>query len=185
MATTRVRALTAVAVLCAAAGCGGGGGDGEPSAAPSATATQAASRPYKDGHLTFTLLFLRCGLNAVSGSHSEGQPDGRFCWARLRVDNHDPEFHTYVAKSQRLAGVPGRPGQPDTFAMAVRRQHDSVKIGGHDLIEVELWYDVPRDAKVSGLRVSGDRDPVGYMNPSPAPFTPGGVLIAMKPLMGW
>ncbi|WP_327316715.1 hypothetical protein [Streptomyces sp. NBC_01235] len=185
MARNRVRALTVGAALCAAAGCGGGGGDGEPAPTPSATATQAPSRPYKDGHLTFTLLFLRCGLNAVAGSHSEGQPEGRFCWARLRVDNQDPVFHTYVAKSQRLAGVPGRPGQPDTFAMAVRRQHDSVEIGGHDLIEVELWYDVPRDAKVSGLRVSGDRDPAGYMNTSPAPYAPGGVLIAMKPLMGW
>ncbi|MFJ8108901.1 hypothetical protein [Streptomyces sp. NPDC096132] len=183
----KTRGLTTAvlaAVLLGAAGCGGGEGkDSAPSA--SATATQAPSRPHKDGHLTFTLLSLRCGLNAVSGSHSEAQPEGRFCWARLRVDNKDPEFHTYVAKRQRLAGVSGRPGQPDSFAMAVRRQHDTVEIGGHDLIEVELWYDVPRDAKVTGLRVSGDRDRAGYMNTSPVPYAPDGVLITMKPLVGW
>lgn len=33
--------------------------------------------------------------------------------------------------------------------------------------------------------VSGDRDPAGHLSTSPAPYTPGGVLITMKPLTGW
>ncbi|MFJ3798337.1 hypothetical protein ACIPSJ_18870 [Streptomyces sp. NPDC090088] len=173
-------ASVCVGALLLLAGCGGSGSSASPS--PSA---QAPSRPHKDGHLTFTLLSLRCGLTAVSGSHSEAEPEGQFCWARLRVENKDPEFHTYVVGRQRLAGVSGRRGLPDSFAMAVRRQHDSVDIGGHDLIEVELWYDVPRGARVGGVRVSGDRDRVGFMNSSPVPYARNGVLIAMKPLTGW
>jgi hypothetical protein len=58
--------------------------------------------PVKDGHLSFTLLALRCGIAAVAGGHSDAPPDGQFCSARLRLDNPDPEFHTYVAGSQRL-----------------------------------------------------------------------------------
>ncbi|MFD9006483.1 hypothetical protein ACFV0T_37000 [Streptomyces sp. NPDC059582] len=177
-------AMTALAALTPAlAGCDAGGGS--PAAPSPSTASQRPSRAYQDGHLTFTLLSLRCDLTAVAGSHSEGQPDGRFCAVRLRVENRSPEFHTYVVARQRLAGVAGRRGRTDTFAMAVRRQHDQVEIGGHDLIEVELWYDVPRDAKVTGVRVSGDRDPAGFMNSAPVKHAADGVLIPMKPLMGW
>lgn len=137
--------------------------------------------PVKHGHLSFTLLALRYGITAVAGGHSDAPPDGQFCSARLRVDNPDPEFHTYVAGSQRLEGVSGRRGRPDTFAMAVRRQSDEVRIGGHDLIEVELWFDVPLGATVAGLRVEGDRDVTGFMSRSIVPHAPNGVLLPMTP----
>jgi hypothetical protein len=165
--------LVLVAVLVAG-GCTGS--DRAPTSTPAPTVLAV-----KDGHLTFALLALRCGLTAVAGSHSEGLPDGQFCSARLRIDNPDPEFHTYVAHSQRLEGIAGRRGRPDTFAMAVRRQSDSVQIGGHDLIEVELWFDVPLRAKVTGLRVEGDRDVTGFMSRSVVPHAPNGVLLPMTP----
>lgn len=92
-------------VLAGTAGCGGDGPTGTGTEGrtgqASASASQRPSRPYRDGHLTFTLLDLRCGLTAVAGSHSEAQPDGQFCSARLRVDNQDPNFHTYVAARRR------------------------------------------------------------------------------------
>ncbi|WP_159052406.1 hypothetical protein [Streptomyces longwoodensis] len=192
MATRPVVAgLTCAVVLGVLAGTAGCGGDGPAgagtegeSARASASASQRPSRPYRDGHLTFTLLDLRCGLTAVAGSHSEAQPDGQFCSARLRVDNQDPNFHTYVTARQRLAGVTGPRARPDAFAMAVRRQHEEVEIGGHDLVEVELWYDVPRDARVTGLRVTGDRDPSGYLSTRPADHAPDGVLIRREPRSG-
>ncbi|MFE2579329.1 DUF4352 domain-containing protein [Streptomyces sp. NPDC059378] len=181
------RALTwttlAAALTLPVAGCDAG--SGSPAGPSPSAAVQRPSRAYRDGHLTFTLLSLRCDLTAVSGSHSEAQPDGQFCAIRLRVENKDPEFHTYVVARQRLEGVAGRRGRADTFAMAVRRQHDQVEIGGHDLVEVEIWYDVPRDAKVTGVRVSGDRDRAGFMDSRPVEHAPEGVLIPMKPLMGW
>ncbi|MEU3286790.1 hypothetical protein [Streptomyces longwoodensis] len=70
-------------VLAGTAGCGGDGPTGTGTEGrtgqASASASQRPSRPYRDGHLTFTLLDLRCGLTAVAGSHSEAQPDGQFC----------------------------------------------------------------------------------------------------------
>lgn len=168
----RIGVVATVDAVLIADGCGGS--DPVPAAVPTPTPT-----PTKDGHLSFMLLALRCGLTAVAGRHSEGVPDGQFCSARLRVDNHDPEFHTYVAKSQRLEGLSGRRGRPDTFAMAVRRQSDEVKIGGHVLIEVELWFDVPLGATVTGLRVEGDRDVTGFMSRTVVPHAPNGVLLPM------
>ncbi|HEY8984754.1 MAG TPA: hypothetical protein VIU15_34905, partial [Streptomyces sp.] len=147
--------------------------------------TQSPSRPRQDGHLVFTVLSLRCGIPGVTGTHSDAAPSGQFCSARLRVDNPSADFHTYAVKDQRLEGVTGRAARPDSFAMAVRRQHESISIGGHSLVEVELWYDVPLNAKVTGLRVTGDRDPANWMATTPAAHAPDGLVIPMKPLMGW
>ena len=72
----RTGAVLLTALLCATAGCGGGGGGGTPSASPSAS--QHPSRAVKDGHLTFTVLTLRCGLTAVTGSHADAPADGQF-----------------------------------------------------------------------------------------------------------
>jgi hypothetical protein len=143
---------------------------------PSAPPTRTA----QDGHLTFLVQSFGCGLTAVSGTHSEGQPEGQFCQLRLRVDNHDPAFHDYVTAQQRLAGVPSG-GRPDSFAMAVRRQPDTIRIGGHNAIEVELWFDVPRTAKPTGLTVSGDSDPSGFRGDGPSLHKAGGVLIRATP----
>lgn len=171
-------------VLAAAVGVLGcdtaGGAPPHASASPS----QRASRDYRDGHLVFTVLSLRCGLTAVAGTHSEAQPDGQYCTARLRVRNADPAFHTYVAAEQRLVSADGARARPDSFAMAVRRQHERVEIGGHDLIEIEVWYDVPRHARVTGLRVSGDRDADGYLSGEPVRHAPDGVYVPMTPVTG-
>lgn len=173
-------ATAATAVTAALTACTGPSGSPGPHVSPSPS--QPPSSPRQDGHLVFTLLTLRCGLAAVTGTHSEAEADGQFCAARLRISNPDAEFHTFTGMDQQLEGVSGRRGRPDSFAMAVRRQHDSVEIGGHDLIEVELWYDVPRGAHVTGLRVRGDRDPAGWMATTPAAHAPDGVLIRMPPL---
>jgi hypothetical protein len=184
MPTARVLRRTAPLLvlpllLLPVAGCGGGGSGGSPPS--SASASQQPSRAHKDGHLTFTVLSLRCGITGVTGSHADAPPEGQFCAARLRVENKDPNYHTYESARQRVAGVDGDRSRPDSFAMAVRRQSEKVKLGGHTLMEVELWYDVPKDAEVTGLRVSGDNDPSGFMSTRPIGRAPNGVLIAMKP----
>ncbi|WP_146075265.1 DUF4352 domain-containing protein [Streptomyces sp. Ru71] len=173
-------AVAALVAAFALLGCDAGG---EPSHA-SPSPVQRASREYRDGHLVFTVLSLRCGLTAVAGTHSEAQPDGQYCTARLRVRNADPAFHTYVAAQQRLVSADGARATPDSFAMAVRRQHERVEIGGHDLIEIEIWYDVPKRARVTGMRVSGDRDPDGYLSGETVRHAPDGVFVPLKPLTG-
>src|SRR5690606_14186063 len=147
----------------------------------SATTIRPLAKPAVDGHLTFSVLEFGCGLIAVQGTHSEGQPEGQFCHVRLRVDNHDPAFHDYLTRGQRLAGVAAPRNRPDPFAMAVRRQPETIRIGGHNAVEVELWYDVPKDAAVAGLRLSGDRDPVAFKSEDTVPHVKGGVLVRLKP----
>ena len=152
-----------------------------PTAKPSASSSQAPSKPVKDGHFTFTLLSLECGVMGVTGTHSEATPDGQFCDAILRIHNDDQDYHSYFFKDQRLEGVGEPRNHPDAFAMAVRRQNPEEKVGGSDLMEVELWFDVPTGAKVTGLRVEGDQDPAGFLDNTPVAHAPDGVLIPMTP----
>ncbi|MFF9814375.1 hypothetical protein [Streptomyces sp. NPDC014006] len=179
-------AVVRAAALVLAAAVGAAGCEATAGAPPSASARPSHRAPgeHRDGHLVFTVLALRCGLTAVAGTHSEAQPDGQFCTARLRVRNADPAFHTYVAAQQRLVNADGALARPDSFAMAVRRQHERVEIGGHDLIEIEVWYDVPKRARVTGLRVTGDRDPDGYLSGATVPHAPDGVFVPMTPATG-
>lgn len=156
-----------------------GGERPEPSASPP-SAPPLPPHTVKDGHLTFTVLELRCGLTAVFGSHAEGQPEGQFCSARMRVVNADPEFHTYVPRRQLLAYEGGQ-ARPDSFAMSVRRQLEEVQIGARNIVELEVWWDVSVQARVTGIKVSGDRDQGGFHNSSPPPYVPGGALIRYRP----
>lgn len=172
--------LVALVGGCTADSSTSGSGGGTSARSP-ARPTAAAPPAVKDGHFTFTVLLLQCGLTAVSGSHSEGPPEGQFCKTRLRVLNEDAESHVYVARRQLLAGVTGRSAAPASFPMAVRRQLDEVPVGGHDLIEVEVWFDVPKDAHVTGVRVGGDRDRLGFMDSSTVPYVRGGALIPVTP----
>ncbi|MEU6373492.1 hypothetical protein [Streptomyces sp. NPDC046909] len=176
-------ALTALTALACVAGCGGDGDGGSTGSPSSASPSQAPSRPHKDGHLTFTVLSLRCGITGVTGSHADAPPQGQFCSVRLRVENKDPNYHVYETERQHLAGVTGDRARPDSFAMAVRRQSEKVKMGGHTLMEVELWYDVPKNAEITGLRVSGDNDPSSFTSTVPIGRAPNGVLVPMKPVV--
>jgi hypothetical protein len=164
-------------LLCA--GCSSGSTTLARTARPSSSSVPLPS--VKDGHLTFSVLFLRCGLTAVAGTHSEGTPEGQYCQTRLRVVNADPADHTYVARRQLIAGADAAHAKPSAFAMAVRRQLDQVTIGGHDLIEVEVWYDVPKGARVTGLRVGGDRDQTGFLDTSTIPYVRGGAFVPVTP----
>jgi hypothetical protein len=174
--------LMVLIALLSVAGCGGDGGGDSSGSSTSPSPSQEPSRAYKDGHLTFTVLSLRCGITGVTGSHADAPPQGQFCAARLRVENRDPNYHVYETARQHIAGVSGDPARPDPFAMAVRRQSETVKLGGHTLMEVELWYDVPKGAEVTGLRVSGDNDPSSFTSTVPIGRAPNGVLVPMKPL---
>jgi hypothetical protein len=184
--STRARALAALVLASALAltGCTGGGKSHPAATTPTAKPSQipqAPSKPVKDGHFTFTLLSLECGIAGVTGTHSEATPDGQFCTAILRIHNDDQDFHAYVTKEQRLEGVAEPRNRPDAFAMGVRRQNPDEKVGGSDLMEVELWFDVPKDAVVTGLRVQGDRDAAGFLDSTPVAHAPDGVFIAMTP----
>jgi len=170
--------LAAVVVAGLACGaCSGGAGDPAVPAGPTPTTV-------RDGHLLLTPLDFACGITAVAGTHSEGPPEGSFCRATLRVRNPDPEFHTYVADRQRLTGVAAPRDRPASFPMAVRRQQPAVEIGGHDLIEVEVWWDVPVGSRVTGLLLAGDRDPVGFGDSTIVDHAPGGVPVPLRPTPG-
>lgn len=183
-----MRLVPPVLAALSLVGCSGStsaGGSGHANGAtpsPSPSSPAPPTNGILDGHLRFTLLSLVCGIPGVTGTHSEAEPsNGQYCEAKLRVVNTDPDYHQYVPQKQRLEGVTGPDNTPDGFAMSVRRQIlDPVIVQGSDAIEVELWYDVPADAKVVGLRVQGDADPAGFMDSTPVKHSADGVVIPWR-----
>jgi hypothetical protein len=168
----------------AVAGCGGSASPKPSPTSPSPARSSPSQNPsaeIKDGHLAFTVLSLHCGITAVTGTHADAPPNGQFCEAKLRVRNTDQDYHDYIAADQRLEGIAEPDDHPDRAAMGVRRQSDKTTLGGSDLIEVELWYDVPVDAKPVGIRIQGDADPAGYMDSSPVQHSADGIVIPMTP----
>ena len=182
----RLTALcTALCAALATAGCGGGKSSSPPKPSPTRSSPgQGPSAEIRDGHLAFTVLSLACGITAVTGTHADAPPNGQFCEAKLRVRNTDQDYHDYIAKNQRLEGVADPADRPDGAAMGVRRQSDTMTLGGSDLIEVELWYDVPVGAKPTGLRIQGDADPAGFMDSTPVKHSADGIVIPMTPAAG-
>lgn len=134
------------------------------------------ARAVRDGNLQLRPLSQECGLPAVFGTHAEGSPDGAFCRVWVEVVNTGAADHEFDTAQQAVVDKAGARYAPDAFAMAVRRQTEKVRIGGHQLLWLELWFDVPTAAAITGVRLAGDDDPPAYQAISPAPRAPGGVL---------
>jgi hypothetical protein len=183
---TRALAITPLLLTAPLLTACGGGGSAKAahtaSATPTPSTTPSPTNGILDGHLRFTVLSLTCGIPGVTGTHSEAEPsNGQYCEAKLRVVNTDPDYHQYLPQKQRLEGVTSPDDEPDGFAMAVRRQIlDPITVQGSDAIEVELWYDVPADAHVVGLRVQGDADAAGFLDNTPVKHSADGVVIPWK-----
>jgi hypothetical protein len=135
--------------------------------------------PILDDNLQLQPLGITCHLTAVFGTHAEAPPTGQFCRLALAVANHDLEYHTWEASGQTLVDATGKQYPPAGDPMAIKRQPTEVKMGGRLTLWIDCWYDVPRDAKITGVRLRGDRDPSGYYALKPGPFAPAGNLVPL------
>ncbi|WP_344865759.1 DUF4352 domain-containing protein [Planomonospora alba] len=166
----RAAALTAAAalLLAASAGCSGPPGPrtGSPAAAtptyelpprpvrPGETPVTAA--PVQDGDTRFTVIGLQKGLEGFFGSHAEWQAKGRYVVVRIVAENPGRTNSRFDARRQRLLTADGRSYGLDAFSHAIKRQPETFLLGAGVRVELDLWFDVPDGAVVSGIRLYGD-----------------------------
>ena len=134
----------------------------------------------RDGNLLLRPLSWECGLAAVFGTHAEAQPDGQFCRVNVEVVNTGAEQRELDSTAQAVTDASGTRYGPDPSAMAIRRQPLSLRLGGRQRLWFELWFDVPRAAVITAVRLSGDVGAEAYQGQSPAPRAPGGVLFRLR-----
>lgn len=150
-----------LAVVALAAGCSGGG---RPSATPTydlpprpvrVAETPLPYRPVTDGLMTFTAIGIRSGMEYITGTHADLPARGAFTRIRVIAENGYSRTHTLDTTKQLLITADGRTQVPDLGAMHVERQPDQIDIGAHDRLELDLYYDVPKNAAVRAIRFYG------------------------------
>ncbi|GAA3083107.1 DUF4352 domain-containing protein [Streptosporangium carneum] len=112
--------------------------------------------PVTDGDTRFQVIGLQTGLAGFFGSHAEWQAKGQYVVVRIVVDNPGRTNSRFEARRQRLLTSDGGSYGVDNFTQAIKRQPDTLPVGAEVRIEMDLWFDVPKAAKVTAIRLYGD-----------------------------
>jgi hypothetical protein len=109
------------------------------------------------GEVSYTAMGIRTKIISVVGSHADMLPKGQFVRIRLAMANHGGERHDLDLYKQLLVTGDGRTHPLSYDAMEISRAPDGpFSIASEEVREIDLWFDVPADAKLRALRVVGD-----------------------------
>ncbi|WP_153530491.1 DUF4352 domain-containing protein [Actinomadura macrotermitis] len=111
--------------------------------------------PVSDGDTQFTLIGYTPALPEMVGSHADVRPNGVFVRVRLVAVNNGRTSTTLDLTRQRIVTAGGATVLPDYNARIVKRVPDKVEIGPTMRVEFDLWYDLPKNAKATALRLYG------------------------------
>ncbi|MDP9845024.1 DUF4352 domain-containing protein [Streptosporangium lutulentum] len=114
------------------------------------------ARPVNDGDTRFQVIGLQTGLSGFFGSHAEWQAKGQYVVVRIIVENPGRTNSRFQAKRQKLITTDGAAHSVDDFTQAIKRQPDTLPVGAEVKVEMDLWFDIPKEAKVSAIRLFGD-----------------------------
>jgi hypothetical protein len=168
------RTLTAVtAALAAIAGC-----SSAPKGAPAVTVRETLgpsevalpSAAHVSGHFSVRLLLGRCGITYFTGTHAEFEPQNPLCRVHERVTSTDASYHSFSTSRQRLILRDGTQVAPSIDAMQIKRQPDSVTVGGRDVVELDVYFEPPPGSAPQTLRFYGDTDTGKSVTP-PGPLS--------------
>lgn len=113
---------------------------------------------HLSGHFSVRLVLGRCGITYLTGTHAEFEPKNPLCRVHERVQSTDASYHSFSTSAQRLVLGDGTAVAPSIDAMQIKRQPDAVTVGGHDVVELDVYFEPPPGAAVVALRFYGDTD---------------------------
>lgn len=112
--------------------------------------------PVTDGDTRFQVIGLQTGLRGFFGTHAEWQAKGQYVVVRIVVENPGRANSRFDAKRQKLITADGTAHGIDRFAQAIKRQPDTLPLGAEVRIELDLWFDIPEEAKAAAVQLFGD-----------------------------
>jgi hypothetical protein len=157
--------MLAGASLVLVAGCSGNGGPAAASGPPTtvAPATSATPEPTVHppdvacGRLTVRVLGVQGGYEQIVGTHAEWPSDnGQFVRVRLLVTNVDGTFHTFHTQASPLLDASGSSSMPSRDATRIKRQNEDVMLGGENVAQFDIWYDLVPTAKPATVLLHQD-----------------------------
>jgi hypothetical protein len=111
--------------------------------------------PYTSGKIIVEPLRMACGLSEVIGTHGEQEADGQYCFVRIALTADDTFTHTFDVRKTALTTTAGASIPAAYDAQEVKRQPlEIAPVGSHDRYELDIYYDVPRNATVNGFTFS-------------------------------
>ncbi|MEU4698494.1 DUF4352 domain-containing protein [Nonomuraea dietziae] len=126
-----------------------------------ANETPIHAAPVNDGDARFQVIGLQAGQASLSGSHAEWPAKGQFVTVRVVVENPGRSTSRFDARKQRLITADGRAFPIDDPAQITKRQPLEIPVGSGVRIELDLWFDIPKDATPAAVKLYGD-PPIGY-----------------------
>ncbi|RKS74439.1 uncharacterized protein DUF4352 [Actinomadura pelletieri DSM 43383] len=121
----------------------------------------------RSADLHFTVLGFREGMTEVMGTHTAMGSKGTFTRVRVLAVNTGRDIQVFDTWKQRLVTTDGRGHSPDVNATMIKRQPERLSVGASMRVEFDLWFDVPRGARVRAVLLYGS-PPVGAVgDPDP------------------
>lgn len=112
-------------------------------------------RPVVDGLVTFAAIGIRDRMEFITGTHADMPARGAFVRIRVIVENGYPHTQTFDTSKQLIVTADGRTQPPDIAAMEVERQPDKIDIGARDRLELDLYYDIPKNTTARAIHFFG------------------------------
>lgn len=94
----------------------------------------------KFGVLSIRMLWAKCGIESIVGTHAEYTPKHPLCVIRLRITNNSSGFVTFAAEQAKAHDIGGLIGIAKDV-MNIKRQARSVEISSHGVVEQDLWFE--------------------------------------------
>lgn len=123
--------------------------------------TPIHAAPVTDGDARFQVIGLQSGQASLSGSHAEWPAKGQFVTVRVVVENPGRSTSRFDARKQLLVTADGRTFPVDDTAQITKRQPREISVGAGVRIEMDLWFDIPKNAQPAAVKLYGD-PPIGY-----------------------
>jgi hypothetical protein len=160
-----IAALAVAAALVAVGGCSSDSG-ATPAASASASPTYLeaprTARPFETPlatasatgqNVSVTVVGVRAHLTSLIGTHAEWLPKGEYERLRVALDNGSATFREFSTERLVLVTTDGKTYKPDYDAMNIARQPKVATVPAQGRLEMDLWYDVPKGARLRALRV--------------------------------
>lgn len=125
------------------------------------------NRTGRSSDMQYTVVAYTDGIASILGTHAEMDPKGRYTRLRLLCVNVGRDTQVFDTWAQRIVLADGRQIGADVNATAVKRQPDRLSVGANMRAEFDLWFDVPKGAKIKSVRLFGS--PAVGMVTDPAP----------------
>ena len=133
-----------------------------PTASPTYVQAPRTARPFETPlatasatgpQVTVDVIGLRVHLLSIVGTHAEWLPKGEYERVRVALDNGMSTFRSFSTERMLLVDATGRTYEPDYDAMNIARQPKVATVPAQGRLEMDLWFDLPKDSKVTALRV--------------------------------